>query len=178
MGGEKTPIPAFAGILGGSPPRGRGKVPETYRYVAGYGITPAWAGKRTWNVRDQTEEKDHPRVGGEKSQSLVMQTASRGSPPRGRGKGFYDVAGAVGFRITPAWAGKSYRQERHCCFLRDHPRVGGEKDAVTIANIGRQGSPPRGRGKAEAELDAETKARITPAWAGKRSVLPLMWRST
>ena len=30
----------------GSPPRVRGKVPETYRYVAGYGITPACAGKR------------------------------------------------------------------------------------------------------------------------------------
>ena len=31
--------------INGSPPRMRGKVPETYRYVAGYGITPAYAGK-------------------------------------------------------------------------------------------------------------------------------------
>ena len=46
VGGEKVQILLYEDIQKGSPPRGRGKVPETYRYVAGYGITPAWAGKR------------------------------------------------------------------------------------------------------------------------------------
>ncbi len=46
VGGEKPDLLAAISSVLGSPPRGRGKVPETYRYVAGYGITPAWAGKR------------------------------------------------------------------------------------------------------------------------------------
>ena len=45
MGGEKCLSVSSVWSRTGSPPHGRGKVPETYRYVAGYGITPAWAGK-------------------------------------------------------------------------------------------------------------------------------------
>ena len=66
VGGEKTKSKIEVNALPGSPPRGRGKVPETYRYVAGYGITPAWAGKSCHHCVVFVNVWDHPRVGGEK----------------------------------------------------------------------------------------------------------------
>ena len=66
MGGEKLSRIAGNAAVGGSPPRGRGKV-GVYGQVAGQqGITPAWAGKRKQLFSHYTLTKDHPRVGGEK----------------------------------------------------------------------------------------------------------------
>ena len=74
--------------------------------------------------------------------------------------------------ITPAWAGKSkisrLPRQRH----RDHPRVGGEKDAFSSSKEIVQGSPPRGRGKVLLLIAGNPQKGITPAWAGK-SCTPL-----
>ena len=73
-----------------------------------------------------------------------------------------------GRRITPAWAGKS----RPCEMLQlrhtDHPRVGGEKQTLGSTGHGKPGSPPRGRGKVNMNVDVRIGKGITPAWAGKR----------
>ena len=45
MGGEKCRLLAVVACPAGSPPRGRGKVPEQASYSQAWGITPAWAGK-------------------------------------------------------------------------------------------------------------------------------------
>ncbi len=66
----------------------RGKVPETYRYVAGYGITPAYAGKSLASAYNVQMDKDHPRVCGEKAAPSVLTVGAVGSPPRMRGKAF------------------------------------------------------------------------------------------
>ena len=50
-------------------------------------ITPAWAGKSYKNLFSAAMKKDHPRVGGEKSFTLIHPILAPGSPPRGRGKG-------------------------------------------------------------------------------------------
>ena len=72
--------------------------------------------------------------------------------------------------ITPAWAGKSkisrLPRQRH----RDHPRVGGEKDAFSSSKEIVQGSPPRGRGKVLLLIAGNPQKGITPAWAGKRAL--------
>ena len=50
----------------GSPPHGRGKVHNLgyeYTYLR---ITPAWAGKSSASNQVHPDERDHPRVGGEK----------------------------------------------------------------------------------------------------------------
>ena len=86
VGGEKFVRYGYKFPVGGSPPRGRGKVPETYRYVAGYGITPAWAGKSLGICACFPLVQDHPRVGGEKLKRLRKANRGKGSPPRGRGK--------------------------------------------------------------------------------------------
>ena len=110
VGGEKFVRYGYKFPVGGSPPRGRGKVPETYRYVAGYGITPAWAGKSLGICACFPLVQDHPRVGGEKFAFLVFAPDVLGSPPRGRGKVYDKDAVAVERRITPAWAGKRLKR--------------------------------------------------------------------
>ena len=55
----------------GSPPRMRGKADNTLRIVFRAGITPAYAEKRQERPRQQTSNKDHPRVCGEKSVTVI-----------------------------------------------------------------------------------------------------------
>ena len=131
-------------------------------------ITPAWAGKRTALWYAVLLIRDHPRVGGEKNGSLVCCIAHTGSPPRGRGKAHAFIIQIRSMRITPAWAGKSSLSMWSVCRYRDHPRVGGEKSRTQGGNLATRGSPPRGRGKAEAFQTLLIASGITPAWAGKR----------
>ena len=148
MCGEKLFPFAFRRILGGSPPRVRGKggIIRYNNFV--HRITPACAGKseRFWSRKDTLE--DHPRVCGEKRLEIISMHLVKGSPPRVRGKA---ASADVGFRnlgITPACAGKSVCTLDIAGFPEDHPRVCGEK----CKNAYR---PERTTG-------------ITPACAGKR----------
>ena len=151
------------------------------------GITPAYAGKRQERPRQQTSNKDyprvcgksapekprtsgsgdHPRVCGEKNDLPAVHDRSLGSPPRMRGKdGLRDDAQR--YRgITPAYAGKS---SPSCCGswrCMDHPRVCGEKAGKATAADIKQGSPPRMRGKGRKGHGSRHQTRITPAYAGK-----------
>ena len=171
VGGEKFVRYGYKFPVGGSPPRGRGKVPETYRYVAGYGITPAWAGKSHLGVFCREPHRDHPRVGGEKRDTESREDSILGSPPRGRGKVKTCTACKETFRITPAWAGKSGLSLQSTLLSGDHPRVGGEKKLIRKTLLTMLGSPPRGRGKGLCGPLENCAVGITPAWAGKRSLL-------
>ena len=111
--------------------------------------------------------RDHPRVCGEKSVSIVRAARRIGSPPRVRGKGSsrFFLAGSMG--ITPACAGKRPTKSSHDLTGGDHPRVCGEKPSLQPARPPQKGSPPRVRGK---EIKPEiilVWIRITPACAGK-----------
>ena len=106
-------------------------------------------------------------MGGEKAKLRAMQTNATGSPPRGRGKVSSSVFVPVSMRITPAWAGKSISQTSTMKPAKDHPRVGGEKLALSSCKQKVLGSPPRGRGEAYGLSAFSPAGRITPAWAGK-----------
>ena len=168
VGGEKFCPGLLVAECLGSPPRGRGKEEEDMTPDEFAGITPAWAGKSEPYAIPGVCKKDHPRVGGEKLLPRLAVAVKRGSPPRGRGKAGHGCH-AVGCRgITPAWAGKSSWRMQKFGTSGDHPRVGGEKRCIPVLLLDHQGSPPRGRGKAESSLKATLSSRITPAWAGKR----------
>ena len=64
----------------------RGKVLSGFPAVEFYGITPAYAGKSIYHVRQRRSAKDHPRLCGEKRQSLIWRLLETGSPPPMRGK--------------------------------------------------------------------------------------------
>ena len=171
MGGEKLRCMCTCVWTWGSPPRGRGKA--FIRMGAGLaaGITPAWAGKRSWVHSICRFPQDHPRVGGEKPAVAAHVRAQLGSPPRGRGKAVSLSLFWSEYGITPAWAGKSFWFCRWYCLFRDHPRVGGEKRIVSCDNAVSLGSPPRGRGKVVLHCGVLLDVGITPAWAGKSDFL-------
>ena len=74
--------------------------------------------------------------------------------------------------ITPAYAGKSFCIPSRLLPDRDHPRVCGEKCIPLTRGHGRQGSPPRMRGKVQlGEIDLQD-IWITPAYAGKSGPCP------
>ena len=93
----------------GSPPRMRGKGCGVKPDVFSFGITPAYAGKSVLDHSAAPAPRDHPRVCGEKLQSVLFFGVIAGSPPRMRGKGPAAHKSGRSARITPAYAGKSRR---------------------------------------------------------------------
>ena len=110
VGGEKPSHYCELSILGGSPPRGRGKAIPFL--VGGFKlrITPAWAGKSCTALSNTPRAWDHPRVGGEKARDAQPSGPRTGSPPRGRGKVHRYQIGPWLLGITPAWAGKRLKR--------------------------------------------------------------------
>ena len=89
-----------------------------------------------------------------------------------RGKVLSHLPSIVNKGITPAYAGKSPCCRRSCPCTRDHPRLCGEKSCNSPASVFAMGSPPPMRGKDAGTARAHTVRRITPAYAGKRLLLP------
>ena len=86
VGGEKGTRRSHGMAVPGSPPRGRGKDSGTVHGCGQLRITPAWAGKRCSSGRCCMRQRDHPRVGGEKTENITPSIYEQGSPPRRRGK--------------------------------------------------------------------------------------------
>ena len=105
---------------------------------------------------------------GEKGRKMKQQFIGLGSPPRMRGKVPPMPLSRFQFGITPAYAGKRRCPRFHPGRIRDHPRVCGEKGRVRPAFLRTPGSPPRVRGKIRCLTARSSRARITPAYAGKR----------
>ena len=167
MCGEKTVIHKNDRIAQGSPPRVRGKVLGTGKGCDGVGITPAYAGKRCVYSAQNQSLRDHPRVCGEKTKLDKRNVATKGSPPRMRGKvsNVQSLANRSG--ITPACAGKRRPVPSPRSTRQDHPRVCGEKPPKGCGLNLILGSPPRVRGKAAAARAGLVAVGITPACAGK-----------
>ena len=111
----------------GSPPPMRGKVSFAKSSIDFKGITPAYAGKSIWCGYFMQRVRDHPRLCGEKFTPSSSIFAAAGSPPPMRGKERLTGILQCLFRITPAYAGKSYFKRRCETLCRDHPRLCGEK---------------------------------------------------
>ena len=110
----------------GSPPRMRGKPISAWNRLAKLRITPAYAGKTYNRQVEKVSTQDHPRVCGENQGPAGQSAHSVGSPPRMRGKQNRAVGLIEPLRITPAYAGKTYRRVTRETLLMDHPRVCGE----------------------------------------------------
>ena len=82
---------------------------------------------------------------------------------KGHGTGFTDRC--VG--ITPACAGKREQRGSNSQWLKDHPRVCGEKVLLRLKHSRKLGSPPRVRGKDVGIPMLAPVIGITPACAGK-----------
>ena len=115
----------------GSPPPMRGKDVYTPSFTAVLRITPAYAGKRQITVHSVCSSQDHPRLCGEKSSMVHRPCKKTGSPPPMRGKVKKEIKKIQEQRITPAYAGKSFRRLSDLFSVQDHPRLCGEKKVQT-----------------------------------------------
>ena len=147
MCGEKISMEILVPYISGSPPHVRGKDAVKRHSARGFGITPAYAGKSRGCPAACILRRDHPRVCGEKALLCLSLQQILGSPPRMRGKAASGFLSALVCRITPAYAGKRYRNARSGQYQRDHPRVCGEKAFMAFCRNCAVGSPPRMRGK-------------------------------
>ena len=114
----------------GSPPPMRGKGNERTEIFDRDRITPAYAGKSLSCSKRSCSKRDHPRLCGEKQLPQRRLHPPEGSPPPMRGKGFVIFRNIYRNRITPAYAGKSFARNVSEIFLRDHPRLCGEKQGI------------------------------------------------
>ena len=149
-------------------------------------------GKAKEQPVEQVKIKDHPRLCGEKPIRQKTVLRRKGSPPPMRGKDITQIFFNSGKRITPAYAGKSgtivpandstagspppMRGKVRLRYLRyffqqDHPRLCGEKPQTAALFLRRSGSPPPMRGKVSSQSVLPCVGRITPAYAGKRSMI-------
>ena len=122
-------------------------------------------------MNSSVESEDHPRVCGEKAMLLIKRSSRLGSPPRVRGKAVGHSGWCASSGITPACAGKRPFSTNPFNSSKDHPRVCGEKQIGQLSLSQYSGSPPRVRGKGNAEEVRIADRRITPACAGKRQRL-------
>ena len=149
----------------------RGKAPSRCRFLPCHGITPAYAGKSVSANPNSLQERDHPRLCGEKHAFKKSAQYNRGSPPPMRGKGEFVMPVISCKGITPAYAGKRWYAQNSSCQCQDHPRLCGEKMCDVQSANRAEGSPPPMRGKVCDSSHAINTFRITPAYAGK-SVIP------
>ena len=84
-----------------------------------------------------------------------------------RGKVSFRLFYGSVLRITPAYAGKSFKITCYNVPNEDHPRLCGEKVPKVLLMLANIGSPPPMRGKVTFLIDTVFPARITPAYAGK-----------
>ena len=145
--GEKvSKVPLMLANIG-SPPPMRGKVISTRIASVKVRITPAYAGKSLRACSHKLLPEDHPRLCGEKVPEMLQFSSVAGSPPPMRGKVFASKSKQDGFRITPAYAGKSAAMSGRYQVVTDHPRLCGEKTQTSQPDTFGQGSPPPMRGK-------------------------------
>ena len=129
VGGENGLLGVNQVVSGGSSPRGRGKPGHGHRPRRPPRLIPAWAGKTCSGPRTRSRAWAHPRVGGENRLPVRTVRRVRGSSPRGRGKPPFPPLLRHGFRLIPAWAGKTSSGRFPVNSLAAHPRVGGENRA-------------------------------------------------
>ena len=157
----------------------RGKVSDDAACDHYARITPAHAGKSRSGAGRGDQRQDHPRTCGEKGAPGNAEGHITGSPPHMRGKGKQQRTASGYPRITPAHAGKRQAVPGVVPVHWDHPRTCGEKLGDFDTETGEMGSPPHMRGKAVCCVCFSCSSGITPAHAGKSTVLmncrPLIW---
>ena len=151
----------------GSSPLTRGKVRPAHGKENGHRIIPAYAGKRSVCLLELMNFWDHPRLRGEKRYSESSPPDGAGSSPLTRGKDRFIVPKKYVKGIIPAYAGKSFTGRPDGGYLKDHPRLRGEKPYVFISILQLLGSSPLTRGKGRVLRGVIRIYRIIPAYAGK-----------
>mgnify|MGYP000942583320 CR=1 FL=1 len=166
-GGENVDVANDLDRIGGSSPRGRGKLEGFLSGALVGGLIPARAGKTHPHCRRRLLPPAHPRAGGENCDRAAVSHGLCGSSPRGRGKHRAHLGRHLRPGLIPARAGKTSSPPSSASSLRAHPRAGGENTTHGGWRRSGTGSSPRGRGKPRGNLSPPDARRLIPARAGK-----------
>ena len=170
-GGDGPPSHFIRSAWLGSPPRGRGRPLFDAANAALAGLTPARAGTALASHLARAFAEAHPRAGGDGSGQAAQNTTEAGSPPRGRGRRYASGGNSTQDGLTPARAGTAGRPRGASPARRAHPRAGGDGELVSIREIQKYGSPPRGRGRLVITATFPLRFGLTPARAGTAACL-------
>ena len=151
----------------GSSPLTRGKVSAVLPEASQAGIIPAYAGKSNLLPVARQGGRDHPRLRGEKLIQAAFIISDVGSSPLTRGKVDPPPSPPSEEGIIPAYAGKSISPFSLDNYARDHPRLRGEKECLSLSHQPVSGSSPLTRGKVRVWMSGIWPTRIIPAYAGK-----------
>ena len=174
MRGEEKYSFLISGCAMGSPPHARGREKVRCLVSKPSRITPACAGKSQGLSAQRHPKRDHPRMRGEEGSVRRFFHHPAGSPPHARGRVHLVNVVVLQVGITPACAGKSRRGGHKGYNTRDHPRMRGEEFVTATPKAGTPGSPPHARGRGVSGGGLPASRGITPACAGKSSMLRIM----
>ncbi len=152
--------------LRGSSPRVRGTHPLSMMQSWSARFIPACAGNAPRSPCSADSEPVHPRVCGERDYLDWAVRHVSGSSPRVRGTRPRQAREPIGSRFIPACAGNASSRERRRAKNPVHPRVCGERAAMTVHVVFPYGSSPRVRGTLALCLDRSLRFRFIPACAG------------
>ena len=141
-----------------SPPRMRGKGVNPPENHCSHGLTPACAGKRRRRWASGSQDRDHPRVCGEKSANPKVRDTMEGASPRMRGKVFFFTGASFYaiFFLEPS--GNLLLEPSGSSWV---PPDG----SIFVFAIG---SPPRVRGKVKVQSTLRLERRDHPRVCGEK----------
>ncbi len=129
--------------------------------------TPASAGRTQSCSERTTHPSEHARVSGEDEAAEELHLTLYGTPPRRRGGHPRVRARVAALRNTSASAGRTRARSWRRVARPEHPRVGGEDEALAEVRIKAAGTPPRRRGGQFRHRAERLLQRNTPASAGR-----------
>jgi len=164
--GERCEADALKRKIRGSSPRVRGTALVGRFCGTERRFIPACAGNGVFSANAYTSNPVHPRVCGERPADVRGGDLAAGSSPRVRGTGVGLGALAGLGRFIPACAGNGRTAFGVRASKPVHPRVCGERSALTDARRASGGSSPRVRGTEPHSQSNRAIRRFIPACAG------------
>ncbi len=166
MRGERSTPVASAMSCSGSSPHARGTREEAPKPILRHRIIPACAGNARSARASGQAVPDHPRMRGERDDTVSPQIVTGGSSPHARGTLLRQSREELRGRIIPACAGNANPHSGDRGAEPDHPRMRGERGRRLLGRACWVGSSPHARGThgpCNGQCDGW---RIIPACAG------------
>ena len=146
MRGERNDSTRFRLVTFGSSPHARGTLAEEFSHPLADRFIPACAGNASTRHPAAHARPVHPRMRGERRQSVGLRGADGGSSPHARGTLRSVSLEGRAARFIPACAGNAARSAGGPVPWAVHPRMRGERYLSMLSGTVVYGSSPHARG--------------------------------
>ena len=169
MRGERNVRNLVGRHVHGSSPHARGTLTSVPANGRNTRFIPACAGNAQSRTGGERESSVHPRMRGERQWMHAAALALDGSSPHARGTPSRRLPGVLLGRFIPACAGNALCAEVVHRLRPVHPRMRGERTAISVCGSSAGGSSPHARGTQHPRLRHCHRLRFIPACAGNAS---------